>query len=165
MVLQWERRQAASTSALFSDYWALVELPPGVALRRLVLQAFIAIRSNQNDTISYWAGRGIVHGVEITTGSPPPFPLDPATSNPNGRDWLHWGITHPWQGGQVLFQATAAGDGGIIRVDTDVQRIDNTNPMQVWWSWGVQGGPPGGTINGALTRFASAALVDGPDIP
>lgn len=165
MALEWDRRQVAGTSPLFSDFWALVDLSPGVTLKRVVLNAFITNRSGTSDDLSYWVGRGIVSAIEVTYGSPPPFPDDPATTFPGGRDFIDWRLAPMGLVGQSTFPTTTADSGGLIHVDTPVQRLNNEVPSTVWWSWGVQGGPPPGGIVGALSRFASSVLVDGPDFP
>lgn len=165
MVLAWDRRQTASTSPLFSDFWALVDLSPGVTLKRVVLNAFITNRTGDSDSLSYWVGRGIVTAIEVTYGSPPPFPEDPATTFPGERDFIHWGLAPMNLMGQSTFPSTTADAGGMIHVDTPVQRVNHEVPATVWWSWGVQGGAPPGLVTGALSRFASSVLVDAPDVP
>lgn len=166
MALEWFYSQTRSQSPLFSDFWTLVQLPPGVTLKRTIISWHIDMLGTDNASVEFWSSINVVNTLEMTFGSPPPFPENPGISPLSGRDLLHLDETRlsVVSGTSVSFVlSTADDDSGIGRWDTKVQRRNDVVPAELFWSWGVTASA-NLPATGALSRFTSAVLVDGPDV-
>ena len=166
VALEWQRTQARSQQPVFSDFWTLVQLQPGVTLKRVILSWHIDMLGTDNASVEFWTTINVVNTLEITYGSPPPFPENPGIAPLGPRDLLQLDETrlavHP-QVSPSFVVSTAVTDADIGRWDTNVQRRNDATGAQLYWSWGVTAStnlPP----TGALSRFAASVLVDGPDI-
>lgn len=162
MSLTWERTVIRSTSAVFSDFWALCNLPVNATLKRVVLSSYIDMLGTDGTSLPFWASIPIVNTIEVTYGSPPPFPENPGTTVPDVQDFLHYDVTTMkgvWKSGGVIELSTAFNDGDVSRWDTSVQRRSLTEPATVWWSWGVAYPGPYPPA-GALSRGVASVLYD-----
>lgn len=166
MALEWFYSQTRSQFPVFSDFWTLVQLPPGVTLKRTILSWHIDMLGTDNASVEFWTTINIVNTLEMTFGSPPPFPENPGVESLSARDLLHLDETrmsvHPSVSPSFVV-STALTDASIGRWDTKVQRRNDAVPAELFWSWGATAFtnlPP----TGAISRFSSAVLVDGPDV-
>lgn len=162
MPLAWERSVVRSTSAVFSDFWALCNLPVNATLKRVNLNCYIDMLGTDGTSLPYWASLPIVNTIEVTYGSPPPFPENPGTHVPDVEDFLHYDITTMkgvWKSGGAIQLSTAFNDGDVCRINTTVQRRTNTLPATIWWSWGVAHPGPYPPA-GALSRAVASVLYE-----
>lgn len=166
MVLRWVRTAIRSTSPLFSDFYTLVQIPVGVTLKRTICSWYVETPFSDNASQVYWSQNPIISAIQVTSGSPPPFPINPGRELPDG-DFLHWDIStvKPVPGftgasGSMLY-SSAASTGAIQRIDTDVQRKPIIVPMEVFLTWGFLG-PLSLPANGVVTRLTASCLIDEP---
>lgn len=166
MVLRWVRSAIRSTSPLFSDFYTLVQLPVGVTLKRTICSWYVETPFTDNDSQIYWSQNPIISAIQVTSGSPPPFPINPGRDLPEG-DFLHYGISTVkpvpgWTGASgSMFYTSAATTGDIEKIDTDVQRKPIIVPSEVFLTWGFLG-PLSLPANGVVTRLTASCLIDEP---
>lgn len=163
MALTWWRTAIRSDSELFSDAWSVVQIPIGATLKRVIVSCYIESgEALDADSIRFLTHTPIVNTLEVTAGSPPPFPENPGRTLPGNRDFLHYDVTTMktvLEGGTTTVLTTAFNDGSVSRWDTSVQRKNLTDPMEVFWSWGFL---YGGTFpaRGAFSRMVASSLLD-----
>lgn len=162
MSLTWERTVIRSTSPVFSDFWSLLNLPVNATLKRVVLSWYIDMLGGDADSLAFWTQIPIVNTIEVTYGSPPPFPENPGQTVPDVQDFLHYDVTTMkgvFASGSIVRLSTAFNDGSVGRWDTSVQRRSLTEPATVWWSWGAAYPGPF-PASGALSRAVASVLYD-----
>lgn len=147
---------------MFSDFWALANLGTDTTIKRVVLSWYIDMLGNDSGSLAFWSEVPIVNTIEVTYGSPPPFPENPGQTFPDTQDFLHYDVTTmkgvPEAGTSILL-STAFNDGSVGRWDTSVQRRSLTEPCTVWWSWGAAYPGPF-PASGALSRGVASVLYD-----
>lgn len=164
LALEWQYFRVRSTSAVNSGWRPIADLPVDTTLKRTIVTWYYDMLSTDLESVEFWTEVPIISTVELTYGSPPPFPDDPGTTSMDGRDFVHVEVNTQTATNQTAdgYMVTSAPHNGAIRVvDTPVQRKPTTEPAQVWFSWGAMGVssyPPEGT----LLRMVSACLVDTP---
>lgn len=147
---------------MFSDFWALSNLAPDTTLKRVVLSWYIDMTDDDSYSLQFWSEIPIVNTIEVTYGSPPPFPDNPGQTVPDVQDFLHYDITTMkgvYESGSSVLLTTAFNDASVGRWDTSVQRRSLTEPATVWWSWGAAYPGPF-PPRGAYSRAVASVLYD-----
>lgn len=162
LVKEWFYTKFNSSIATDSDFLALANIPPNVKLLRTVLTWWCA--NYVTDSWIDWVNDMPVNTIEVTRGSPPPFPADPGRDGLFGRDLLYLGTWYNTYmigrnlGESYLISQAPGGGPGVI--DTNVTRVSGA-PMTVWWSWGTEFLSASAPAIGFQSRMTSAVLVEG----
>jgi hypothetical protein len=139
----------------------LTSVSSNEVLRRVVVEYYVdAVVSATNELIP-WMQRGLLSLVEVTSGNPPPIPDPIQATGFDTRDILYSRLDTV-QGASIFnnwFRVPGNGDAG--RIDVEISRRPDPDPLIVWWNWGVPGGNLG-TSNIGFWRVWSRCLLETP---
>lgn len=163
MAYTWvSNHQTNTTSGRHRAAVPLTSVSSNEVLRRVICEFYIDVVNPAQEVIVPWSQYGILSLIEATSGNPPPTPVLIGSTTYDNRDILY--SRYDTFGHPAVFFTNwyrVPGDGMVGRIDVEISRRPDPDPLIIWWNWGMPSFGGGGVEVG-FDRVWSRCLLESP---
>ena len=135
----WQDGFLRATAGGHHDEVPLGSVSSNERLERVILYANINVVTGDSAVRQTWLDYGVLSLIQVTAGSPPPIPEDVGVENFNLRDIYDSSYWRMYANTEFANWSTIPENAPHIKHDRNTLRRPTTDPMIVWWCWGLPG--------------------------
>lgn len=133
----WQDGYARSTAGQHHEELAIGSVSTNERLERVIVYWYINLVSPGSAVLGTWLDYGVQSLIQVTAGSPPPIPDQVGLEAYNLRDIVDSSFSRVGWSDVFTNYYVAPSNAPHGHHDVSIKRRPTTDPMIVWWLWGL----------------------------